>query len=35
MTAPVLQQAAGQPGRYLVRFVMPSHLTAETLPVPP
>jgi SOUL heme-binding protein len=34
MTAPVLQQAADQPGRYLVQFVMPSHLTAETLPVP-
>jgi len=34
MTAPVLQQAAGRPGRYLVQFVMPSHLTAETLPVP-
>ena len=30
--APVLQQAWGQPGRYLVQFVMPSHLTAETLP---
>ncbi len=34
MTAPVVQQAAGRPGRYLVQFVMPSHLTAETLPVP-
>ena len=34
MTAPVPQQAAGQPGRYLVQFVMPPHLTAETLPVP-
>ncbi len=30
----MLQQAAGRPGRYLVQFVMPSHLTAETLPVP-
>ena len=29
MTAPVLQQAAGQPGRYLVQFVMPSHLTVH------
>ena len=34
MTAPVLQQAADEAGRYLIQFVMPSHLTAETLPVP-
>ncbi len=34
MIAPVLQQAAGQPGRYLMQFVMPSHLTAEMLPAP-
>ncbi len=34
MTAPVLQLAADQPGRYLVQFVMPSHLTAGTLPLP-
>jgi len=34
MTAPVVQQAAGRPGSYLVQFVMPSHLTAQTLPAP-
>ena len=34
MTAPVVQQAAGRPGSYLVQFVMPSHFTAQTLPVP-
>ena len=35
MIAPVLQQAAGQPGRYLMQFsVMLSHLTAEMLPAP-
>jgi len=34
MTVPVLQQAVGRPGRYLARFVMPSHLAAERLPVP-
>jgi len=34
MTAPVMQQAAGRPGSYLVQFVMPSHFTAQTLPVP-
>ncbi len=34
MTAPVVQQATGRPGSYLVQFVMPSHFTAQTLPVP-
>ena len=34
MTAPVMRQAAGRPGSYLVQFVMPSHFTAQTLPVP-
>ena len=34
MTAPVVQQAADRPGSYLVRFVMPAGLTAQTLPAP-
>ena len=34
ITAPVMQQAAGRAGSYLVQFVMPSHFTAQTLPVP-
>jgi hypothetical protein len=34
MTAPVVQQATGRPGSYLVQFVMPSHFTAQTLPAP-
>jgi SOUL heme-binding protein len=34
MTAPVVQQAAGRPGSYLVQFMMPPGFTAQTLPVP-
>jgi len=34
MTAPVVQQQGGRRGSYLVGFVMPAGLTAESLPAP-
>jgi DNA gyrase inhibitor GyrI len=34
MTAPVTQSAAGDNGDWVVRFVMPSKYTLQTLPVP-
>lgn len=34
MTAPVIQEPAGQPGRHVVAFVMPSEFTLDSLPTP-
>jgi hypothetical protein len=34
MTAPVVQLEGDRPGSYLVRFVMPAGLTAQSLPAP-
>lgn len=34
VTAPVVHQAGDRPGSYLVRFVMPAGVTAQTLPTP-
>jgi SOUL heme-binding protein len=34
MTAPVVQMEGDRPGSYLVQFVMPAGLTAQSLPVP-
>lgn len=34
VTAPVVHQAGDRPGSYLVRFVIPAGVTAQTLPSP-